>query len=840
MRQYILALKDTSYRQQLLFISKLSLGLLLLAAADVGAQSTVSGSLVAEGEPVIYANVSLMDSENTLYKVETTDLEGDFIFGAVEPGEYTLVCTYVGMEEISRAISVANDPIELGEILMSTASIELGTAVVTAQRAMVEVKPDKTVFNVQGTINATGDNALTLLRKAPSVLVDNNNNVSVMSRTGVLVYVDGKRLPLSGDDLTAYLENLPSDQIDRMDIITNPGARYEAEGNAGIIDIRLVKDKSLGYNGTAGITYSSGRRDKFNANLSGNYRNRHMNTFGTVGLSDGIGFQQIFFDGYQNGFRLLSEAISEQDRKGYNYRLGTDFFVSKKSTVGFLVTGQDMNENSLSTNDNQISSFTAVDTFDSTPSDVTIPFDQIDSLLIAQNIGDNRRKASTFNLNYAYNSEGRLLNFDVDYGRYRNTATEIQPNTYLSRDSVLLRESNFSFDTPRDIDIWSAKVDYETSSMGGQLGFGAKYTNINTANTFLFFDVPDEVNVQNDFKSNLFDYSERVTAGYVSFSKQLNQKWGLTSGLRLEHTDTNGELTAFREELQEDPVEQNYLSAFPSFGLTYQAQMGNTWSFNYGRRINRPDYNVLNPFRQQLTELNFSLGNPRLLPEIVNNVEFGYTYKWRFNFKLGYSFTQDKITRLIGTDPSDPKASFINWDNLAEQHIYSLNASLPFQFTSWWTAYFNINGNFQKNLAENEFGTIDVSAWGWSAFQQQTFTLGKGYTAELSGWFSGPGVWGGVFLYEPSFALNVGIQKRFINDKLNVRLAANDVFNTGFWRGSSEFAGLLSFGQGFWDAQRGSISVSYNFGNNEVKSSRKRETGIEAESKRVGESEGQG
>ena len=165
MRQYILALKDTSYRQQLLFISKLSLGLLLLAAADVGAQSTVSGSLVAEGEPVIYANVSLMDSENTLYKVETTDLEGDFIFGAVEPGEYTLVCTYVGMEEISRAISVANDPIELGEILMSTASIELGTAVVTAQRAMVEVKPDKTVFNVQGTINATGDNALTLLRK---------------------------------------------------------------------------------------------------------------------------------------------------------------------------------------------------------------------------------------------------------------------------------------------------------------------------------------------------------------------------------------------------------------------------------------------------------------------------------------------------------------------------------------------------------------------------------------------------------------------------------------------------------------------------------------------------
>ncbi len=803
------------------------------------AQTPVSGHLIADGEPVIYANLSLLDSEQVLYKVETTDLDGRFLFASVVPGEYSLVCSYVGMEDVTRPVSVGIDPVEVGEIMMETASIELGTAVVTARRAMVEVKPDKTVFNVQGTINATGDNALTLLRKAPSVLVDNNNNVSVMSRTGVLVYIDGKRLPLSGDDLTAYLENLPADQIDKMDIITNPGARYEAEGNAGIIDIRLVKDKSLGYNGTASVTYSRGRRDKSNANLSGNFRNKYMNTFGTLGVSDGIGFQQIFFDGYQNGFRLLSENLMEQDRKGYNYRLGTDFFISKEQTLGFLVTGQDMDEHSLSTNDNQISSFTDVDTFDSTPSDVVIPFDQIDSLLIAKNIGDNRRKATTYNINYAYNSEGKLLNVDVDYGRYRNTATEMQPNTYLTRDSVLLRNSDFFFDTPRDIDIWSAKADYETNSLGGKLGFGAKYTDISTSNTFLFFDVPDQVNVRNDFKSNLFDYKEKVYAGYLSFAKQLSTKWNLTSGLRLEHTDTEGVLTAFIDELQEDPVEQNYLSAFPSLGLTYQAKMGNTWSFNYGRRINRPDYNVLNPFRQQITELDFSLGNPNLRPEIVNNIEVGYTYKWRFNFKLGYSYTEDKITRLIGTDPSDPKASFINWDNLSEQHIYSLNASLPFQFTPWWTAYFNVNGSYQKNLADYGFATIDVSVWGWSAFQQQTFTLGKGYTAELSGWFSGPGVWGGVFLYEPSFALNVGVQKRFINDKLNVRLAFNDIFNTGFWRGHSEFAGLLSFGQGFWDGQRGSVSLSYNFGNKEVKSSRKRETGIESESKRAGEGGGQ-
>lgn len=817
---------------------KFSLALFCLVSTGAKAQSDISGRLVGSEGPIIYANVSLNQPDGGLYKVETTDEEGLFVFRQVAAGSYDLLCSYVGKTDVKQSLDITDTPVDLGEIQMATSSVQLETAVVTAKRAMVEVKPDRTVFNVQGTINSTGDNALSLLRKAPAVLVDNNNNVSVMSRTGVLVYLDGKRLPLSGDDLTAYLENLPADQIDKIDIITNPGARYEAEGNAGIIDIRLVKDKSLGYNGSAGVTYSSGIRDKFNANVSGNYRNKAMNTFGTLGFSDGTGYQEIYFDGYQNGFRLLSQQVMEQDRKGYNFRLGTDLFVAKDHTVGFLVTGLDSDELFLSTNDNQISSFTAVESYDTTPSDVSIPYDQVDSLLLARNMGNNDRKANTYNINYTYSSGSKLLNFDIDYGKYRNAATENQPNSYLSRDSVELRTADFFFETPRDIDIWSAKTDYETDGLGGKLGLGAKYTDIKTNNTFLFYDISDATNIRNDFKSNLFDYAERVYAGYVSYARPLNPKWNMTSGLRLEQTDSQGDLTAFREELNEEPVQQNYLSVFPSFGLTYQAQMGNTWSANYGRRINRPDYNVLNPFRQQFTELDFSLGNPRLRPEIVNNFELGYTYKWRFSFKLGYSLTQDKITRLIGTDESDPKASFFNWDNLAEQHIYSLNASLPFQIKPWWSAYFNVNGSYQKNLADYGYATIDVGVWGYSLFQQQTFTLGKGYVGELSGWFSGPGVWGGVFLYEPSFSINAGLQKRFLNDQLNVRISFNDIFNTSFWRGRSEFDGLVNYGQGFWDAQRRSLSISYNFGSQDVKSSRKRETGIEAESKRV-ESEGQ-
>ncbi len=816
----------------------LTLVIWCLNLKPIAGQSDIKGQIETAEGPVVYANVILYQvSDSSLYKVESTDLDGVFNLRGIAYGEYNLVCSYVGYEDLTLPLSVSSRELDLGSLAMQSQSVELQTAVVTARRAMVEVKPDRTVFNVQGTINSAGENGLNLLRKAPGVLIDNNNNVSVLSRSGVLFYVDGKRLPLSGDDLTVYLENLPAEQIDRIDIITNPGARYEAEGNAGIIDIRLKKDKSLGYNGSISSTYSQGQEAKWNSNLSGNYRNAILNAFGTVGLSDGTSLSEIYFDGYQNGFRLLGETINVSDRKGINYRLGTDFFVAKNHTVGFLISGNTSDESNISTNDNKISSFTDVTSFDTTPSDVEIPFDQIDSILIAQNLGDVDRIANTYNLNYTYSNNNVLLNVDLDYGAYRNTATESQPNTYLDREENILRTTNFFFDTPRDIDIWSGKLDYETSLLRGKLGLGGKYSSINTDNSFLFFDIPvPNQNIRNDEKSNLFAYSERVTALYTSYGQQLSEKWSLTSGIRLEHTDSEGTLTAFKEELQEDPVEQNYWSLFPNAGLTYQPTRGNTWSVNYGRRINRPDYNVLNPFRQQVTELDFFNGNPALRPEIVNNFELGYTYKYRFNFKLAYSLTKDKITRLIGTDDSDPKASFINWDNLTEQQVYSLNISTPFQIKSWWSAYFNTSVNYQKNLADYGFATIDLGVWGYNIFQQQTFTLGKGYVGELSGWYSGPGVWGGVFQYENSWALNVGLQKKLCKDKLNVRVSFNDVFNTAFWRGFSEFDGLLSYGQGFWDNQRASLSITYNFGNQEVKS-RKRNTGIEKETKRANESD---
>ncbi len=804
-------------------ISVFAISLLCLTAYTQESLS-ISGSILdINGSGIPFATIILKSGKDSvMVKADITEESGNFNFDRLKPGEYFMEASYIGHEEYRSGIfTVFDKPITLVPITLNENAKQLDEVVVSASRALVEVKADRTVFNVQGTINSAGENGLNLLRKAPGVLVDNNNNISVLGRAGVLVYVDGKRIPLTGDDLTNYLQNLTSEQIDKIDIITNPGSKYEAQGNAGIIDIRLKKDKNLGGNGSVSGSYGHGRYGQGNINANGNFRNKTVNTFGNLGFNKGTRWNKMIFDTYQNGFRLDESNISTNNYSGYNGRLGTDFFLSKKSTIGFLVGAQTNASASLSNNT----------TFISNQSSINI----IDSILMAPNTSDASRKQATFNINYAFESGKNRLNVDADYGTFRNESNHLQPNIYFnSTGTDIISQNKNTYYTPVEIDIATAKADYETEVFGGNMGIGAKFSNVATDNTFLFYNVLNNAPVRNDKRSNQFSYNENVMAGYLNFSRSLHSKWNASAGLRIENTNATGDLIAFLPELEEAPVDFNYTSYFPSAGLTYQHSPEHVYSLNYGRRINRPDYNVLNPFREQLSELSYSKGNKFLQPEIVNNLELGYTLKYRFSFKIAYSKTTNQITRLIGPDEVDPRAGFISWDNLANQKLYSFNASMPFDLSKWWNVYINFGAAYTDNQADYGDGKIvDVQAGSYNIYHQNTFNLGKKWKGELSGWFSGPGVWGGVFLYDPSYSLNFGLQRKFLDDKMNIRISINDVTYQSGWSGIAAYNGQKSFGQGNWDSRRASFSVSYDLGNSNVKS-RKRDTGIETESRRAG------
>lgn len=799
--------------------------LLVFLFSNLFAQNTeIKGQLQdADGAAVVFANVVLHSAaDSSLVKVETTNETGIFQIRNVDAGSYFIKASYVGLPDFTQneVVLTAGQSLDLGVLSFAPQAVELQQATVTATRALVEIKPDRTVFNVQGTINSVGSNAIELLRKAPSVTVDNNDNVNVLGRSGVRIFIDGKQLPLSGEDLNNYLRTLPAEQIDRIDIITNPGARYEAEGNAGIIDIRMKKDKNLGANGSLSGTYTRGQRNRYNLNAMGNYRSKKTNIFGTLGYGDNETFNNMNFTSFQNGLKLLETNESEDNRQFYNYRLGTDFFVGKNHTIGFLVGGRNGESDGINENKIDISQIGTEN--------------QIDSTLIANNSSMSKRTQNTFNINYRYADKGsRTFNVDLDYGRYKNDYERFQPNQYFDEAGEPLTNVTKSYVTPTDIDIYTFQMDFEEEMLGGKLGVGTKLSRVTTENTFNVYN--DEVNDANFIaeESNVFDYDENVYAGYLSFTRPITKKWSFSGGLRAEKTDAKGDLMSFQ---QDSITNLDYLSWFPNAGLTWSISRKHVLNFAYGRRINRPDYNVLNPFKNRLSEISFELGNPGLSPEIVNNFEIGYTLAYRYNFKLAYSQTDDQITRIIGPDMEDPRASFISWRNLNTKKVVSFNASLPFQFTKWWSAFFNFSASYINNQAdysETIGGTVDLQAYSYNIFTQQTFNLIGGFKGEVSGWFSGPGIWGGVFEYDESFSLNLGLQRKFFNNQLNVKLSANDIFYESGWSGVSRFNGLESFGGGNWDSRTISLSLSYNIGNQNVKS-RKRKTSIESEAGRVG------
>lgn len=799
----------------------------LAAALSLSAQtSSIRGQLQSKtGEAVAFANIGLFSAaDSSLTKAGTSDEAGIFELQALGAGTYYLKATSLGFGNFQQTgIQLQqSQQLDLGVLTLMANSINLEEMTVTASRVMVEIKPDRTIFNVDGTINSAGSDAITLLRKAPSVTVDNNDNISVLGRSGVLLYVDGKRLPLTGADLTSYLQNLPAEQIDRIEIITNPGAKYEAEGNAGIIDIRLKRDKNLGANGSVNATYSQGIYHRANLSGTANYRNKRFNAFGNVGVGNGAGFNNMDFFSYLNG--MVQDEINDRnnDWDFYNYRVGADYFLADKHTLGFLVSGGDNGRNSLGYNRITLAQ-------QSTPN-------LIDSILVAHTIENNQRQQQTYNLNYRFdNTKGKTLNVDLDYGNYQNDSKRYQPNRYYNAsEDDLLTEIINSFDTPTDIDILTFQVDAEDRIWGGTLGVGGKFSQVISDNTFLFYDEPNGQPIRNDRRSNLFKYKEKVYAAYVNFARPLGKKWNFTAGLRTEQTDASGDLKAFLPELQEPPVLFNYLSWFPNAGLTWDCSENHSFALNGGRRINRPDYNVLNPFNNQISQLSYEKGNPFLRPEIVNNLELGYTLAHRYNFKLAYSRTTDQITRLIAPDDDDPRAGFITWANLADQTILSFNVSVPVQITKWWNLYCNASASHLDNQADyGDGGVVDVQTYNYVIYQQHTFDIPLGIKAEVSGYFSGPGVWGGVFLYESNWGLNLGLQRKFLRERLNVRLSADDIFYETGWDGYSDFDGLYSYGSGRWDSRRISLSLGYRFGNDNVKS-RRRNTGMETEAGRVG------
>ncbi len=801
-----------------------------LAAMSISAAPKDTGDILgsitdSEGQAIIYANVGLYHPDSSLVKVELSDEEGHFAFRQIPAGDYYIEITYLGMNPYRSGLLhlQSGQTLELPPISLQAAATDLTEVEVTAQRPLLEVKPDKLVMNVQGSINATGSDAMELLRQAPGVVVDQNDNISLMGKSNVRIFIDGRPTRLSGEDLVALLEGMQANEIDAIEIITNPSARYEAEGSAGIINIRLVHQQKKGGNLNLTAGYSKGLYARHNAGINGNYRNNKFNISGSYGYRNGN--RWFFHDIYreQNDLFFDQNSARTGTRLNNNLKLGLDYYLSKKQTFGIQVEGNFQKSKGISNSITNIG---------------TLSDKQADSLLLAQNISDGFRDNYLLSLNYRFNQNKKTFwTLNADYAAFRSNRNQLQPNDYYTADGdSLLQSYTYFTHSPTDIDIYTFKADHERPALGGILGSGIKLTRVITDNLFEFYngDAPQSEWLD-DERSNRFQYTEDILAAYLTFQKELG-KWNIQAGLRAEQTHTLGELTPFNMQ-EEEPVERTYLDFFPSAGIGFAPSPKHNFQLSYSRRINRPRYQNLNPFEYKMDELTFRKGNPYLQPEYTQSIQLTHTYRYAINTSIGYSHTTGLITRL--SDTTGVKGSFLSYYNLASQDNYNFNISGNIPITKWWSTYTNFSAYHLRNLSDfGEGKIVDVSVNSFSIFSQHVFRLPANFSIELSGRYSAPSVWGGNFYTKAFWGVNAGIQKKFARERGQAKLSISDIFLSQRWNGFSEFGPLYMETRGGWDSRRLSLSLSYRIGQNTKgngrgKRSSRNKSGIDDELKRA-------
>ena len=789
-----------------------------LSIFTIGAQ-TISGKIIDdENQPIPAAVASLFKEDGkTFVKAVISNDNGIFTIKNVKEGTYKLVIEILGFQKYtSESFAFLNTDKDFGVIRLSETAESLEEVTVTAEKPMVEVKADKTVFNIQNTISAAGDSGFELLRKAPGVLVDNNDNIIVEGKTGVLIYIDDKPSVLRGEDLVNYLKTIQSTDIESIEIITQPSSKYDAEGNAGIINIKFKRDKSLGTNGTiaSGLTY--GEFARYNNSVSFNNRNKKTSFYGSFSnrFGESLSFINLFRTQNNTIFDAQTETVYENNSN--NLRLGFDWYANEKSTFGIIFTGN------FSISDSDSDSRTPI---------IPAGNSQPDEILVAGSDTENNTSNLYVNGNYKFKTKkGIALNIDVDYGRYERNRENLQPNRYFNgTETVLLSEVINFMVTPIDIDIFTSKLDYEQNFLKGKLSLGIKFSNVTTDNQFDFFDRINDVDILNEERTNDFTYDEQVNAAYFNYSRKL-KKWNLQFGLRMENTISDGILTSLQDE-QNDRVERNYTDWFPSGGLTYQLNQKNSFALTYSRRIQRPNYASLNPFEYKIDELSFSKGNPFLQPQYTDNLKLSHTFNYRLTTSLSYSFIKDYFARI--TEAVGDNQNFLTTRNVANQKVINLGIAYPTKFNNWWSIYFSVNAYRSIFEATNE-DFIPISQNTLSLYAQNTFKLPKGFRAEISGWYSSPSIWGGTYRTKSLGSLNLALQKKFFDDKLTARLAFNDILYSSPWEGDTQFGTLTINGDGGNDSRQVRFNLTYNFGRNEIKKARKRKTGLEDEKNRLG------
>ncbi len=794
--------------------------LLLIASNAIYAQVKITGSVLnAIDKPVNGANVLLLNNlDSLLIKGTVSSASGIFNFENIKPGSYIISVSFTGFKQyFSKEISISKGDLNTGVIKLINDEKVLSDVTVVARKPMFEQKIDRMVINVKNSITSAGGTALEVLEKSPGVVVNRqSNSIGLNGKAGVVVMINGKISRMPSDALVQMLAGMNASNIDRIELITTPPANFDAEGNAGYINIILLSNPNRGLNGSYSLTMGYGKGYTPAGSVNFNYRKNKINLFGDYSFT--WHNQEQVFSFYR---RLVQQGITTQNtsetfRKpedgNHTARLGIDIQVTPKTVIGFLVSGY--NSKWLMTAENNLS---------------IVKNNVLDTTVSIVNTELNQWKHFMSNINFSHTiKEGEVITADLDYLYY----TDNNPNEYINKyfngsgTTLGIEETRSTKLTP--LKIWVGKFDYNKKiSKKVSIESGAKFALSKFSN-----NVAVENNVQNNWVKDPeltanYKLKEDVAAVYTTLSIEASTKINLKLGLRYEHTISN-----LGSDKQQNIVDRKYGRFFPSIFLTRKFDDKNSINLSYSRRITRPTFKDMAPFVIFVDPYTFFSGNSGLQPAFSNVFKTDYLYK---NFVLSVSFTkEDESIANFQPKLSKGNKQIYASENLDNIKTLNISVTIPFTITKWLNMQNNIQGNWQQLNAVFINGPFRIEQKNFSFNSSLNFTLPANYSIELSGFYQSKSLFGASVNNGTGMA-NFGMQKRFGKNSNKLRFAITNIFDGGVFRGVTDIpAENIYVENSFRFSQRTfKLTYSQSFGNKKLNAKRNRSSASEDEQRRM-------
>lgn len=780
---------------------------------SAAAQHQLTGTVKdkADGSPVPYATAALMRADSSIITGVMTNDEGEFVIENIATGSYLLQVSFIGYEKAYRQVSV---PVEsdLGEIFLSESVNRLDEVVVTAKRALVEQRLDRIVVNVSGNMITSGLNINDLLKQLPGLIVDQDGSVKLNGRSAI-VYIDGRPTRLPQEQVAQMLTGMMGDVVDRVELIDNPSSRYEAGMGGAIVNIRMKRDASLGLNGTvqAGAGYTE-HDFAWRSGLNLNYRSKKLNIFGNYGYNDipmYYDVSQVRNYGGTQSQTYDQYSLVDQKMPVHTLRAGIDWFIAPKQTIGFLFNGSNNKLNMDFTSRTTVS---------------PMGISKIDSTILSDIWSNTTNTSQMYNLNYRLDGEKRgVLSADLDYGRVHSKQTQDMQSRYQNADGGVLRPSTeFRNQGPRDIDILSFKLDYSKPlSDNSNLETGVKTGQTVTDNEIIYENLNDEKWVIDLSQSNQFKYTEQISAAYVTYSHRFG-KFSAMAGLRAEYTSTKGESSTM-----DTTFKHSYLDWFPSAYIQYQINKKQGLNLSYSRKITRPGYSLLNPFRIYADPFTYSSGNPDLKPSYHNTLALRYNIG-SYSANLSYSKSNDVFEQDYEQDDEGRMMGLIQ-KNVEKKEQLTLGINVPVKAAKWYSlnlytqaAYMMVDTRhdgvkFQKNYLSAYVG------------MNHNVTFSPSFRANLQIMWMKP-TYSGVVRLDDMWGTDAQIEKTFLDKRLSLSLSCKDVFST-----SNNVKGKIKIGnidqavRQEMNMRQIMLTARYSFGSQQIRGARNRKVGIEEE-----------